>query len=103
MLTLNVVTLFPEVFHAALQLSILGRAAEQGLARYRVVQPPDYTRDRHQTVDDYPYGGGAGRVLKPGPCFEAGGGLRAGPPIGLPSARGRPVTHDGAVRSSLGR
>src|SRR5437667_411543 len=37
MLTLNVVTLFPEVFHAALQLSILGRAAEQGLARYRVV------------------------------------------------------------------
>ena len=103
MLTLNVVTLFPEVFHAALQLSILGRAAEQGLARYRVVQLRDYTRDRHQTVDDYPYGGGAGMVLKPEPFFEAVEDLRAGPPIVLLSARGRPFTHDDAVRFSLGR
>src|SRR5438093_1232256 len=100
MLTLNVVTLFPEVFHAALQLSILGRAAEQGLARYRVVQLRDYTRDRHQTVDDYPYGGGAGMVLKPEPFFEAVEDLRAGPPIVLLSARGRPFTHDDAVRFS---
>src|SRR5438552_19137083 len=103
MLTLNVVTLFPEVFHAALQLSILGRAAEQGLARYRVVQLRDYTRDRHQTVDDYRYGGGAGMVLKPEPFFEAVGDLRAGPPIVLLSACGRPFMHQGAGRFSVGR
>src|SRR5256712_7819032 len=103
MLTLNVVTLFPEVFRAALQVSIRGRAAEQGLARYRVVQLREYTRDRHHTVDDYPYGGGAGMVLKPEPFFEAVEDLRAGPPIVLLSARGRPFTHDDAVRFSLGR
>src|SRR2546428_11541953 len=102
MLTLNVVTLFPEVFHAALQVSILGRAAEQGLARYRVVQLREYTRDRHHTVDDYPYGGGAGMVLKPEPFFEAGGVLRAGPAIQLPSARGRPFSHGDTGRRSPG-
>src|SRR5213596_2134202 len=65
MLTINVVTLFPEVFEGPLRVSILGRAAERGLVRYRVVQLRDYTHDRHKTVDDSPYGGGAGMVLKP--------------------------------------
>src|SRR5438445_15957 len=60
MLTINVVTLFPEVFGGALGASILGRAAQLGLARYRVVQLRDYAHDRHRTVDDSPYGGGAG-------------------------------------------
>src|SRR2546425_6088084 len=103
MLTINVVTLFPEVFQAALQASILGRAAEQGLVRYRVVQLRDYTHDRHKTVDDYPYGGGAGMVLKPEPFFEAVEELRAGPPIVLLSARGRPFGHRDAVRFAVGR
>src|SRR5438445_3552288 len=92
MLTINVVTLFPEVFEAPLRTSILGRAAERGLVRYRVVQLREYTHDRHKTVDDTPYGGGAGMVLKPEPFFEAVEDLRAGPPIVLLSARGRALT-----------
>ena len=102
MLAINVVTLFPEVFQAALPASILGRAAKQGLVRYRVVPLRAYTHDRHQTVDDYPYGGGAGMVLKPEPFFAAAEDLHAGPPIVLLSARGRRFTHDDVVRFSLG-
>src|SRR5213080_1050172 len=98
MLTINVVTLFPEVFEGPLRVSILGRAAERGLVRYRVVQLRDYTHDRHKTVDDSPYGGGAGMVLKPEPFFEAVEDLRTGPPIVLLSARGRPFGHRDAVR-----
>jgi tRNA (guanine37-N1)-methyltransferase len=103
MLTINVVTLFPEVFAASLAASIPGRAAKAGVVRYRIVQLRDYTHDRHQTVDDAPYGGGAGMVLKPEPFFEAVEDLRAGPPIVLLSARGMPFTHDTAVRYAVGR
>ncbi len=103
MLTINVVTLFPEMFGAGLRLSILGRAAEQGLVRYRVVQLREYTHDRHKTVDDSPYGGGAGMVLKPEPFFEAVEDLRTGPPIVLLSARGRPFNHRDAVRFAVGQ
>src|SRR3989475_7388621 len=103
MLTINVVTLFPEVFDASLRVSILGRAAARGLVHYRVVQLREYTHDRHKTVDDYPYGGGAGMVLKPEPFFEAVEDLRAGPPIVLLSARGRPFSHRDAVRFTVGQ
>ena len=106
MLTINVVTLFPEVFAGALPVSILGRAAGQGLVRYHVVQLRDYTHDRHKTVDDAPYGGGAGMVLKPEPFFEAVEDLRPGRPGGpvvLLSARGRPFGHADAVRFSVGQ
>jgi len=97
------VTLFPEVFEAPLRVSILGRAAERGLVRYRVVQLREYTHDRHKTVDDSPYGGGAGMVLKPEPFFEAVEDLRTGPPIVLLSARGRPFGHRDAVRFAVGQ
>src|SRR3989442_2493738 len=103
MLTINVVTLFPEMFEGPLRVSILGRAAEQGLVRYRVVQLREYTHDRHKTVDDSPYGGGAGMVLKPEPFFEAVEHLRTGPPIVLLSARGRPLTHPDAARVAVGQ
>ena len=103
MLAINVVTLFPEVFEASLRASILGRAAAQGLVRYRVVQLRDYTHDRHKTVDDAPYGGGAGMVLKPEPFFEAVEDLRTGPPIVVLSARGRPFNHRDAVRFAVGQ
>jgi len=96
------VTLFPEVFEGPLRVSILGRAAERGLVRYRVVQLRDYTHDRHKTVDDSPYGGGAGMVLKPEPFFEAVEDLRTGPPIVLLSARGRLFGHRDAVRFAVG-
>ncbi|MGH7753635.1 MAG: tRNA (guanosine(37)-N1)-methyltransferase TrmD, partial [Gemmatimonadales bacterium] len=102
MLTVNVVTLFPEWFSAPLATSILGRAAASGLVRYRVVQLRDYTHDKHRTVDDAPYGGGAGMVLKPEPFFEAVEDLGVKPPIVLLSARGRPFTHDTGVRYAVG-
>ncbi len=103
MLTINVVTLFPDVFAAPLAASIAGRAAERGLVRYRVVPLRHYTHDRHNTVDDSPYGGGAGMVLKPEPFFEAVEDLRTGPPIVLLSARGRPFGHRDAVRFAVGK
>jgi tRNA (guanine37-N1)-methyltransferase len=103
MLIINVVTLFPEVFAASFATSILGRAAAQGLVRYRLTQLRTYAHDKHQVVDDSPYGGGAGMVLKPEPFFEAVDDLRAGPPIVLLSARGRPFCHDDAVRFAVGK
>ncbi len=59
-ITINIVTIFPEFFERPLATSIPGRAAEAGLVRYRVVDLRAFTTDRHQTVDDTPYGGGRG-------------------------------------------
>jgi tRNA (guanine37-N1)-methyltransferase len=102
---INVVTLFPEVVTPYLGASILGRAAATGRVEYHVVQLRDYAHDRHRTVDDSPYGGGAGMVLKAPPFYEAVAALdeasRTGP-IVLLSARGRAFRHDDAVRLSLG-
>ena len=103
MLILNVVTLFPETLEPMLASSILGRAAAAGLVRYRLIQLRDFTHDRHRTVDDSPFGGGAGMVLKPEPFFEAVESLgpdRQGPIVML-SARGWPFDHRRAVRYSL--
>src|SRR5919106_4667960 len=103
MLTIDVVTLFPDVIATFVQASIPGRAAAAGLVRYNLVQLRDFTHDRHQTVDDYAYGGGAGMVLKPEPFFEAVESLRPSGPVILLSARGRRFTHDDAVRFSIGQ
>ncbi len=105
MLRINVVTLFPDWFTAPLSSSILGRAAAAGLVKYRVVQLRDYTHDKHHTVDDAPYGGGAGMVLKIEPMVEAVEDLKVlnGSPVVLLSARGKLFTHDTAVRYSLGK
>lgn len=102
MLQVNVVSLFPEAFTPWLTASIPGRAAAAGKVRYRLVQLRDYTHDRHHTVDDAPYGGGAGMVLKPEPFFEAVESFRPTGPIVLLSARGRRFGHSDAVRYSLG-
>jgi len=98
---INIVTIFPELFEVPLSTSIPGRARASGLVDYRVVNLRDFTRDRHQTVDDYPYGGGAGMVMKPEPFFEAVESLERQGPIILLSARGRPFRHQDAVRLSL--
>ena len=103
MITIDVVTLFPEAFEPFVAASIPGRAVAAGLVRFRLVQLRDFTHDRHHTVDDYPYGGGAGMVLKPEPFFEAVEDLGAVAPIVLLSARGRGFTHDDAVRFAVGR
>jgi tRNA (guanine37-N1)-methyltransferase len=103
-LRITAVTIFPELFRAPCETSIMGRAARLGLVTYRVVNLRDHTHDRHQTVDDYPYGGGAGMVMKPEPFYEALDALDALAPRGpvvLLSARGAPFGHADAVRFSL--
>ncbi len=102
MLTINVVTLFPEMIAPFAAASIVGRAVEAGKAQVRLVQLRDFTHDRHHTVDDAPYGGGAGMVLKPEPFFEAVESLGPTGPIVLMSARGKRFDHRTAVRYSLG-
>jgi tRNA (guanine37-N1)-methyltransferase len=98
---INVVTIFPELFEAPLSTSIPGRARERGLVDYRLVNLRDFTHDRHQTVDDYAYGGGAGMVMKPEPFFEAVDSLDRKGPVVLLSARGRPFRHRDAVRFAV--
>ena len=101
-LLINVVTIFPDFFAGPLGLSIPARAREAGAVEYRVVDLRDFTHDRHRTVDDYPYGGGAGMVMKPEPFFEAVDALGAKAPVVLMSARGRPFTHQDASRFAAG-
>lgn len=101
-LRINVVTIFPEFFAGPLGLSIPARAREAGAVEYRIVDLRDFTHDRHRTVDDYPYGGGAGMVMKPEPFFEVVEALGARAPIALMSARGRPFTHQDAHRFATG-
>ena len=67
----DVLTLFPEMFAGPLDVSIIRRAREAGLLDLRIQNLRDFTHDRHQTVDDRPFGGGPGMVLKPEPLFEA--------------------------------
>jgi tRNA (guanine37-N1)-methyltransferase len=69
---------------------------------YRVADLRAYTHDRHRTVDDYPFGGGPGMVMKPEPFFEAVDDLGAAAPVVLLSARGRPFSHADAVRYAGG-
>ncbi len=101
-LTVNVVTLFPEAMAPFLAASIPGRAQSAGLAEYRLVQLRDFTHDKHKTVDDAPFGGGAGMVLKAEPFLEAVESVGPTGPVVVMSARGRKFTHDDAVRWSLG-
>jgi len=66
-----VLTLFPEMFSGPMDASIVGRARKAGLLDLRLQNLRQWTHDRHKTVDDKPFGGGAGMVLKPEPIFEA--------------------------------
>ena len=61
---IDILTLFPEMFTGVFSSSIIGRAQEQGLVNINTINIRDFTSDRHRQVDDYPYGGGAGMVMK---------------------------------------
>ncbi|HEX5581811.1 MAG TPA: tRNA (guanosine(37)-N1)-methyltransferase TrmD [Gemmatimonadaceae bacterium] len=102
MLRINVLTIFPDFFTGPLGLSIPARAAAAGAVEYRVVDLRDFTHDRHRTVDDYPYGGGPGMVMKPGPFFEGVESVGARAPIVLLSPRGKPFDQDDALRFAAG-
>src|SRR3954465_9636953 len=78
----DVVTIFPD-YLAPLELSLLGRARKEGILSIAVHDLRDWTHDRHRTVDDTPYGGGAGMVMKPEPWGEALDELLPDPGSGL--------------------
>jgi tRNA (guanine37-N1)-methyltransferase len=73
---IDILCLFPEMFASPLNQSIINRAREQGSVDIVIHDIRDYTHDKHHTVDDYPYGGGPGMVLKPEPIFEAAEAIR---------------------------
>ena len=68
---IDVLTLFPEMFEGVFSSSILGKARDKGIVALNTVNFRDYSNNKHNTVDDYPYGGGGGMVLKPEPIFAA--------------------------------
>lgn len=70
-MNIHYLTLFPEMYEGVLNSSILKRAKDKGIVNYNLINFRDYSNDKHNKVDDYPYGGGAGMVLKPGPVFDA--------------------------------
>ena len=71
MLIIHFLTLFPEFFESPFNVSIIKRALDKGLIQIELINIRDFSRDKHKKVDDYPYGGGSGMVMKPEPIFEA--------------------------------
>ncbi len=90
----DLITLFPEFFHSPLQTSLLGRAIANQIASVHCTNPRDFTLDKHHRVDDEPYGGGVGMVLKPEPLFAAVESLPVLSPreIVLMTPQGQPLT-----------
>jgi len=110
----DLITIFPEFFDGPLHHGIIRRAREAGLVQIQIQDLREFTKDRHRTVDDRPFGGGEGMVLKPEPLFEAAESLlgfsvgdsfqKARVPektsIVLLSAAGKPFTQEAARRLS---
>lgn len=98
-----VVTLFPEFFAPPLSTGLVGKALAAGRATVQTIDPRTFTHDRHRTVDDTPYGGGGGMVMKPGPVVRA---IRARPegtgPVVLLSPQGRPLVQADFQRWAAG-
>ena len=93
----EVLTLFPGLFPGPLTSGVTGRGMAAGLVSLRIHNLRDYTHDRHRQVDDIPYGGGAGMVLKPEPIFEAVRGREGKGPVILLSPQGE-LLNQGIVR-----
>ncbi|WP_080874777.1 tRNA (guanosine(37)-N1)-methyltransferase TrmD [Oceanobacillus timonensis] len=68
---IDILTLFPEMFHGVMESSILKKAADKEQFSYQLIDFRDYSTNKHKKTDDYPYGGGAGMVLTPQPVFDA--------------------------------
>lgn len=94
----HVLTLFPGMFASPLAEGIIHRARQKGLLEIRLYNTRDYAHDRHRTVDDYTFGGGAGMLMKPEPLFEGvkairdSAGLDDAAPVVLLSPQGTPLT-----------
>lgn len=99
-MNITIITLFPEMFEAVFSTGIIGRAQKGGLVSIRIVNLRDFGLGRHRVVDDAPYGGGGGMVLKPEPIARA---LESIPDKGrviLTTPRGRPFCQEDAMRLS---
>lgn len=91
-MTVNIVTLFPEFFESPLKASLLGKAVDSGIVKVNLVNPRDFSTNKHKKVDDHPYGGGAGMVMMVEPIALAVESLKERNPttkVVLMSARGR--------------
>jgi tRNA (guanine37-N1)-methyltransferase len=92
-MTFHVLTIFPEFFRGPFEHGVVGKAVESGAIAVRIHNLRDWTHDRHKTVDDRPFGGGEGMLLKPEPLFEAVESIwperRTGQVVALMSASGR--------------
>ncbi len=102
MLRVNLISIFPDFFTGPLGLSIPKRAAEAGLVTYNCIDLRTFTTDKHKTVDDSPFGGGPGMVMKPQPFFDAVESVGATAPIVLLSPRGKVFSHADAERFAGG-
>lgn len=104
---IDILTLFPGMFAAPFAHGVVGRAVARGLLEVAPLDIRLFAHDKHRTVDDYPYGGGPGMVMMPGPIFEAveSLGLRADVPIILMTPQGRPfsqaIAHELAAHERL--
>lgn len=99
---IHVVTIFPEMFAPVLDLGIIGRAHRAGLVQVHVHALRDYAHDRHKSVDDSPFGGGPGMVMRPEPLFEALDAIdpQARAPVLIMTPQGKPYTQRDAERLS---
>jgi tRNA (guanine37-N1)-methyltransferase len=98
---IEVLTLFPEMFPGPLRAGVTGRGLATGLVTLQLHNLRDYTHDRHRQVDDVPYGGGAGMVLKPEPIFEAVRARTGKGPVILLTPQGE-LLNQGLVRELAG-
>ena len=102
-LRLDIFTLFPAWFETPLQQSVIGRALEQHIIKVKIHDIRAFTNDKHKVVDDYPYGGGGGMVLKMEPMFAAVEGVldsfppESKPPVILLTPQGRTFDHEKAL------
>lgn len=105
MMNVYILTLFPQIFEGPFNTGLFQKAVESGVVKLEIRNIRDYTHDKHHTTDDYPYGGGAGMVMKPEPLFEAVDSIRTelaqsgifNVPVILLSPQGRLFTEQVAI------
>ena len=105
MIAFDVITIFPEFFRGPFDYGVIRRGREKGILETRVHDLRSFTSDRHKTVDDRPFGGGEGMVLKPEPLFQAVESIREGNDVDIVvlSASGKRFTQSEALRLSKSR